>query len=316
LGDGSELLRYRAGVFPCLVAAGLLGVLLAKVWGARAGGYRSFGIVLIVVLSVVNPASQDAVAFGHPEEALGAALCVGAVALAYRGRVFPAAMALGLALATKQWAVLGVAPTLVAAPSGARLRLAIRAGALALLLTLPLLIANPAEFSRVSRSAANAGTTVPYFDTWWFWIANPLPHWLSQAAHPAIAVLSAPIALLVWRRRHERGDALALCALLFLVRCVFDPVNTEYYHLPLLLALLAWETLSQRAIPYATLLTAAAMFVTFRYLAPVAGTETTSAFYLTGTVGLAIYLLNALRLLTPGSWTSARRSARVPPVSQ
>ena len=180
-------------------------------------------------------------------------------------------------------------------------------GSLAIMLTLPAVIGNADEFNRVSRRAASAGTTRPYWDTWWYWITNPLPQWMSQATnplpqwmsqaiHPAIVVLSAPIALLVWRRRCERSDALALCAFLFLVRCVFDPVNTEYYHLPLLLALLSWETLSQRPLPYATLLTATAMFVTFRYLAPMAGVKTASIFYLLWTVGLAIYLLGALHV--------------------
>jgi hypothetical protein len=112
-GHGSELLRYRVGVFPCLVAAGLLGVLLAK---ARNNGWRPQIVsVVIVVLSVANPASQDAVVFGHPEEALTTPLCVSAVALAYRGHVSPDAVALSLRLATKQWAVLAVAPTLMAA---------------------------------------------------------------------------------------------------------------------------------------------------------------------------------------------------------
>jgi hypothetical protein len=185
---------------------------------------------------------------------------------------------------------------------------------LAVLLTAPLVIGNTAEFIRVSRSAASTGTTIPNFDTWWFWIANPLPQWVSEATHPAIIVGSALIALLVWGHSGERSDALALCALIFLVRCVFDPVNNEYYHLPLLLALLAWETLGQRALPYATLLTAAAMFVMFRYLYPLAGNATTGVVYLALTVGLAIYLLYALRLL-PRFRLRERGSARVPPVS-
>jgi hypothetical protein len=313
LGGGSELLRYRAGVFLCLVPAGLLGALLGQAW--RNSWRPEIVRALIVLLAVANPASQNAAVIGHPEEALGAALCIGAVVLAYRGRVLLAAVALGLALATKQWAVLAVAPTLVAAPSGTRLRLAIRAGALATILTAPLVIGNTAEFIRVSHSAATGALTVPNFDTWWFLIANPLPHWVSESTHPAIVLASAPIALLVWRRSGERSDAFALCALLFLVRCVFDPIDYEYYHLPLLLALLTWETLSQRALPYATLLTAAAMLVTFRYLYPVAGNGTTSVVYLALTVGLAIYLLRALRLFPPRFRLREGCSTRVPRVS-
>ena len=71
-------------------------------------------------LCLVNPLTWEAIRLGHPEELLGGALCVGAVLAALRGRTLPAAVLLGLALATKQWAVIAVLPVLAAAPGAAR----------------------------------------------------------------------------------------------------------------------------------------------------------------------------------------------------
>ena len=50
-------------------------------------------------------------------------------------------------------------------------------------------------------------------------------------------------------RPRRREDALALLALLFLARCALDPWNIHYYHLPLVLALLAWEVERRRRLP-------------------------------------------------------------------
>ena len=59
------------------------------------------------MLAILTPASRAAVESGHPEEMLAAALCVIALLVSDR-RPLWAGVALGLALATKQWAVLAV----------------------------------------------------------------------------------------------------------------------------------------------------------------------------------------------------------------
>jgi hypothetical protein len=46
---------------------------------------------------------------------------------------------------------------------------------------------------------------------------------------------------------------LLLLAMLLLARCVFDVVDNAYYHLPFLLALLAWEALSYARPPVLSL---------------------------------------------------------------
>jgi hypothetical protein len=53
----------------------------------------------------------------------------------------------------------------------------------------------------------------------------------------------------LWVRRAQRRpleEALLLLALLFLIRCMLDPWDNTYYHLPLVLTLLTWEVRRDR----------------------------------------------------------------------
>ena len=64
---------------------------------------------------------------------------------------------------------------------------------------------------------------------------------------PLIVALGLPLSAAWWfSRRRTPDDALALLALLFLVRCLVDPVDNASYHVPFLLSLLAWEGLVRR----------------------------------------------------------------------
>ena len=310
VAHAGELGRYQAGAMACLLFAALLGVGLAV---SRRSSLPPAMLAVIVVLAVVNPASTAAVLLGHPEEALGAALCVAAVALALRDRVILAAIALGLALATKQWAILAVAPVILATPKGSRVRLSVVAGGIAAALTIPLLLADPTGFGQTSRMAANAaGAMTP--TTWWFFLAAPdrvqldhlagyateltvyrTPLWLGQIAHPLIVGAVVVGGVLVHWSKRSRDAALPLLALLFLLRCTLDPVDNAYYHLPLLLALLAWETLSTRqALPYVTMLSAAALWVTYSLIEQGAARPTVGLVYACWTGLLALYLLRGI----------------------
>src|SRR5919202_4980349 len=90
--DHASLWMYRAGAFACLLAVALLAV-----WTARAMVRRSrpeLGAILVGVAVVGGPLSFATLKYGHPEELLGAALCVGGVLAAgrgpsRRGRVMP-----------------------------------------------------------------------------------------------------------------------------------------------------------------------------------------------------------------------------------
>ena len=92
----------QLGSIPCVAAAGLLGLAIAR-WMERRGASRA-ACVATIVFSMVNPLTWEALALGHPEELLGGALCVGAVLAALRGHSTRAGVLLILALATDQWA--------------------------------------------------------------------------------------------------------------------------------------------------------------------------------------------------------------------
>ena len=311
---GDDQLVYQLGTIPCLIAVGLLGVALAG--RMRRRGQPAAACVAAAALCLVNPLTWEAIRLGHPEELLGGALCVGAVLAALRARILPAAVLLGLALATKQWAVIAVLPVLAAAPTG-RVRLFAVASGLALCLTMPLVLGNPESFSGAAEQAAWAGERVHPFNAVWP-LAPPedrvisvgdgqslvtvrvLPRWLAGLMHPLIVLLAVPLTLLWWTsRRRTPDDVLALLALLFLLRCLLDPVNNAYYHVPFLLSLVAWEGLTRRGPPVVSLLSGAAIYYTIYKAGWTDDVAARNALYLLSTLPVGVWL--AVRLYAPSA---------------
>lgn len=313
LGAGA-LGEYRAGVLPCVAALAVLGGFLVRLRPAAPAAT----VVLVPALAVLTPASLAAVKLGHPEEALCAALAVAAVLYAGR-RAVVGGLLLGLAVATKQWAVLAIAPALLAAVEGTRLKLLGTALAVAAVFTVPLAIAEPSSFFSGAHAAAGS-TAASGRDTLWFLVAHPvhfalhlgpglptsgtiyeLPAWVPTASHPLILLASPLLALLAWRRRRARaGDPLALLALIFLVRCLLDPADNTYYHLPMLTALLAYETVglrNRRMLPMMTAFACAGLWSTSTLDLHGAAAPLTNAVYLCWTGVTAVYLVHALGLL-------------------
>jgi hypothetical protein len=267
VSGGGELVAYRWSAFPCLLAAGLLGLYLARL--ARRRGVPSLGQGLIAGLCLVNPLTIGALDKGHPEELLTAALAVAAVATASEGHRYRAALLLGLAVASKQWAVIAILPVLMALPSS-RIRVALVSGAIVAALTLPSLIAAPESFSEVHSAAANTGRVLSPWNVWYpaaevtvekhqigstrFTAeAHRAPPLVGSLSHPLIVFLALGLPLAFALRRGgfrlSGADAMALLALLALLRCALDPVDNAYYHLPLLLALLGWDALDAERLP-------------------------------------------------------------------
>jgi Glycosyltransferase family 87 len=308
LAGGSDVAMYDAGVVPCVLAACVLAVGLVRLRERR----RDLLLLIVPLLAVISPASRDAVRSGHPEEILGGALCVAAMLLASRRAIW-AGVALGLAVATKQWALVAVVPVILAALPGRRVALAAVAGSLGAILTLPLVAGSSSAFAHVSQAAATSPMTAGRASVW-FLVARPehvrlhlpagfptaitvyrIPAVLAQATHPLIIGLSVLVGLLAWRRR---GDPLAVLALVLLLRCMLDPVDNEYYHAPFLLALLAYETVARGRVPVATVFSAAGLWITFDLLdVHGAPPNLTNAVYLIWAGVVATYLLAALRLL-------------------
>lgn len=271
---GSESQVFFAGAVPCLFAALFLGLVLGRVAAHHGQPPAVQGVV--AGLALLNPVTFRALHWGHPEELLAGALCVGAVLLALRDRPLLAGLALGLACASKQWALIAVLPVLIAAP---RRRLALIAvgGAVAAVFTVPLLLANADSFAKATEGAtagaAGGASTTPW-NVWWPLshegvglggaAVDVLPQWIARLSHPLIVLLAAPLSYALWRRRERRADdALLLLGLLFLLRCLLDQWNNDYYHVPLVLSLLAWETLRRGGFPWLTLALTALVAITF-----------------------------------------------------
>ena len=296
LGAG-ELTSYRIGGLVCMVAAVVFAAALVTAF-PRPTRRRLAGL-LVVVLAVATPAAAAALHFGHPEELLAAALSVGAVVAGIRGRPVAAAVLLGLALATKQWAVLAIGPTLLAIGRTYWWRVGAVGCAIGAVLMLPQLLANYHAVAAMTKSVAVAPHPHAFVQSWWYIALPDLPPRIAAATHPAIILAAIPLTLLAYRRSVGARGVLPLLALLFLIRCVLDPVNNYYYHLPLLFALLAWDVQTRRRLPYTTLAVTAALVVTNSFLTPsVTNSFLTlrdafwaSLFYLGWTYALAIYLM-------------------------
>jgi hypothetical protein len=287
LWHGGELSIYRASAAPCLAATGALGVWLVARMRVTGASTRARAVVLI--LCVANPLTLPALELGHPEELLGAVLCIAAVLCAMNDRPTWAAVLLGMAIPNKEWAVLAVGPMLVALERG-RVRAFLITGAVAALLLGPFIVAPvllTASSGSAANSAANSISTGAIFQPWQIWwflgshghVVRGLfgeikpgfrtpPGWIESICHPLIVAIMVPLTGLyaaVRRRQSSRvpNAPLLLLALLLALRCVLDPWDVSYYALPFLLTLLAWETLSFTRVPVLSLLAALAAVVIF-----------------------------------------------------
>jgi hypothetical protein len=129
-----------------------------------------------------------------------------------------------------------------------------------------------------------------------------------------IVLLSIPLTAVFWLRRRqlERHDVFALLALLFLLRCLLDPVDNAYYHVPFVVSLVAWEGLARRRVPVFGLLAAVAVWFVI-YKAHVSDTfAARNAFYLLVTMPLAVWLSALLLGVARGAPRAGRRSATPP----
>jgi hypothetical protein len=318
---GGDLAVYRAGAFACLLALAALAVALERTM-RRAGRPLAdrLGVVLVLLAApVVLRALRD----GHPEDVLAGALAAGGVLLALRDRPAAAGIALGLAAASKPWAVLAFLPALAAAP-GRRLLLTLAAGAAGAAAVLPVLLLSGDHLA--AQAAGASGTGRIFHPQQLFWPLREAhanggftgPAWLAPLTHPLIVLLAAPLTGAWLLRRRATGapahDALLLLALLLLLRCVLDPWNNAYYAVPLVLALASWEALAGRGLPVLALATTALTWLSFEQLPALTGRDGLAAFYLAWTIPLAGVLAHRLWAVpataqATSSATAARTSA-------
>jgi Glycosyltransferase family 87 len=306
---GDDLAVYRSGVFICVLAAGLLAVFLAASM-IRAG--RPWTVwALLAAACLINPLTYQAAYWGHPEEVLGAVLAVGAVIAAGRRHWLVAGLMLGAAIATKQWAALAAIPVLIAAPGGTRVRLALTCAALAAALTVPMLAADPARFHAAQNNVSLKSSytnTVTATNAWWAFASESfgegldvyghkkeiaqfsLPDSVGRGLHMGVIGVAALLSLVYARRRRDAGwnpdDVLQLLALLFLLRCMLDPLTFSYHHTPFLIALISFEALRRR-VPVLSAYSIGALLVMNEVVVPAGEPALTNLFYLAWTIPLA-----------------------------
>lgn len=327
---GGELLEYRLGCLVCLLLSAILVAWLLRSVRRTHGQWLLHAGLAVLILA--GPFAQAALRWGHPEELVGALLCVCAVVSASRGQTRLAGVALGLALATKQWALLAVIPTLIVCRQDRRKVLAIAAGVAALLLV-PMLSGDPARFlsQNLNAGLASSGgklSGVTPTNIWFAWArqvgqvvgsgaAYSIPTSINSITHPLALVAGFGLPLVFWRARPHAtlSDALAVLAAVFLLRCLLDPLSLSYHHVPFFVALAASEGLRRRGVPVVTLYSTAAFWALGRFAAPV-GADTLNASYLLWTLPVLGYLvLRSFRraAVEPERSTASRLEALVAP---
>jgi hypothetical protein len=329
LWGGGQLAVYRMVALPCLLAVAALGIWLCARMRAVEGPALWRGIVLGVC--VANPLTLQALEQGHPEELLGAAMCVAAVLLAARGRAIWAAVLLGLAIANKEWALLALGPVLLALqarPDEPRWRqmiicLASTCAVTGIVLA-PLTLAAGGGFTASAHAVAvSAGTLFQPWQAFWFFGWHDAlvlrdgvamhdyrtgPTWASTISHPLIIVAGLGAAAALWlQRRRKQGtgalgerDALQLLAFVLLLRCLLDTWDIGYYMLPCLIALISWEALGKsHRPPVVTLVGIVLPWLGLKSAATHgASPDLQAALFLMWTLPLCIIM--AVRLYAPG----------------
>ena len=196
------------------------------------------------------------------------------------------------------------------------------------LLTVPMLAADPGRFRAAQETVSSASdytNTVTATNVWWLASSEStgegidpagklrilkqysLPNSTGRILH--LGVIGAALALcLLYARRRGRGnpdDLLELVALLFLLRCMLDPLTFSYHHAPFLIALIAFEGL-RRQVPVLAAISIGALLLMNEVVVPSGEPRLINAVYLAWTVPLAGAM--ALSLFEPERYaTLARR---------
>jgi hypothetical protein len=322
LWGGGPLAVYRAVALPCLLAAAALGVsLVARL---RAQGRPRIVQLLALGVCVLNPITFRALELGHPEELLGACLCVAAVLLAARSSAgrdhsLLAGLLLGLAVANKEWALLATGPVLLALPPDRRIRCLLIAGVCAAAVLAPLALFSANDFVASTRAIATPSAAAIFkpWQLWWFFghysplARGPLdvaqagyrlgPAWTGEISHPLILATAPALALALWPRSRRAAlpgrQALLALALVLLLRCLLDTWDEIYYLLPFLFALLAWEIVSERPrAPLLALACSALGWLSFQWLELHASANVQASVFLAWSLPLALWL--ALKLFS------------------
>ena len=321
---GGVTAQYRWGSLICLLLLAVFGVWLALL--AERRGMAPWVGALIAIAAVFNPVTHATLKYGHPEEVVAAVLACAALVFGVRRRPVAAGVLLGLAIATKAWALLAVPVFVLLLPALWRRGLVAVVVTVALLAG-PMAIGAPERFrqnvTEVGKLGSQLGTETPTNLLWPFATLAPVqidgivvghaakvPLGLARAARTAVFAAALLLALVWWRRglgaRPE--TALLLLALTLMVRGLLDPSNHSYYHAGPLLALLSYEALVRRRFPFATAAFIALFEATNRITGHNHGFDAVNRVYLMWAVPFAIYM--GWELLSRRPWTLIADSSR------
>ncbi len=320
--SGGDLATYRAAAVPCIVAGAALAVFL---YGrSRAAGGRRVAAWSVLALCAVNPITLRALEIGHPEELLGAVLCVAAALAAGVQRPLLAGLLLGLAMANKPWAVIVVLPVVLMLDRHRWQALWV-AGGVTVTVLAPMLLGGAFN---ATLQATDAGEIFQPWQAWWFfgehgeavrglYAEKPgyrvAPDWVGAISHPVVVLVPALLALACWRRVRSAPwhDGLLLLATVLLLRGILDTWNISYYEVPFLLALLAWEVHARRGVPVLTAIATVLVWVSFEMLPrALVSPDVQSLFFMAWSVPLALGMV--WRVYSPQ--TFRRAFERVGPV--
>ncbi len=328
LWHGGDVAMFRSMAAPCLVATVALGVAL---WArGDASGASRPACWLALALTGTSPIALWALDTGHPEELLGGVLAIAAVLAATSERPLAAGVLVGLAVASKPWALVVVVPVLVALPAGRR-RALLGAAAAGGAVLAPMLLTTGAGLHGTLASARTAGTIFQPWQVFWFFGDHghhvvgihgdkvgyrAAPDWAGSISHPLLVLVAVAVAVGVAATRHAlrgghalgAGDALALLTLVLVLRCLLDTWNVSYYAFPACAALVAWELEARRRAPVVGLVVILLTWTTFALAPSVASPDLQSLLYLSWSVPEALLL--GWMLLHPASWHPACARAR------
>lgn len=329
---GETVAAYRMLAVPGLLGAGVLAVVMWK--KAREGDGPSRRPWLALLLIAASPFLLSSLLKAHPEEPVGAVLCLGALAAAARQRWLMASVLIGLAIGNKLWAVVAVVPVLILLDGHAhRVRALVVMGITASLVYAPFVLAtvlgkDDGELQPLLVATQAGGVFKPE-QVWWF-LGEPGhlhpessgelssafregPAWLIRASHPlaVLVPILLSIALAPRLRRRPPGDVLLLLAVAFLLRGMLDIWNNVYYALPFVFTLVAWEVVALRRAPVLSLIVTISGWIILALLPVWATPDVRGAAYLAWSVPLLVGLLAAL-VRPEARWSRGRTPALAP----
>jgi hypothetical protein len=298
--------EYEGGAAICLAAASLIVVLLARfAWTRGASLPAALSALALWMVAIVW---GRALLFGHPEEPLAGALAVAAIALAAARRPIAAGMLLGLAIGTKEWALL-VAPAVLFAGRPMDWRQLGAAALAGVVLTTGVMFAgNPSSFrsAHEGQRAGDERTLTPA--TLWYRLGDKRvtgragdqvlfevypPKLIGRWCRPFVIVFTLLAALLFARRRGwQTPAAFALAAFVLLARGLLDTQTFSYHLIPMLMAIAAWELFALRRLPVIATIAMVAFQLTARVVASSADISSYgfNAIFLAWTLPLAALL--------------------------